>query len=644
MRLLSELWLPPVRLHFNYFLELCALIFLVAITIAYLSRKKFPVSIFKLFRVCLFLVVANVSLDILSCVLLDYSDTVPIIFCEIVTDLFYFTQVTMSYLLFAYILNTIGKSIHYAKVYYLTTIPSIIAILIILTNPIHHWIFSLPETISGVNDFIHGPAFIVLYIACGLNIFSTMVYTITFRKKLSNRLLLALFSITAIIVVYNIIQFIHPQYLLTGVAYTLSTMFVIVTVNNPDDMVDRSSKAFNNDALVYYINSQRQERQRRYYIVFDIESLGMFSATFGVVYANDLISSIRRFIERENKKTYIFKTQSSEFVLLLKTKEEQENMLKAIKKRFDEPFYIKDKVLNISISLFYFYNNGVFKNSDSYNEFIDRALSTINFRDTNYVELDETFINRINRDRRIREILEDCLKKKEGLHMVYQPIYDVNKKCFNHFEALIRLDNDELGYVGPAEFIPIAESFGLANEIDYFVLNETCAFLKRNPKIESLEINISCAEFFNNPSERFIKTIKKYHIDPRRICLEITETVAVKYPQKTKEFMDDLGQYGIQFAMDDFGSGYSNIARFITLPFSIAKLDKTLLEDATNIKIFFDSAINLFKNLNIPLVIEGVETEDQLAVAKEKQIDYIQGYYFSTPLKENDLLDFLKNH
>ena len=108
--------------------------------------------------------------------------------------------------------------------------------------------------------------------------------------------------------------------------------------------------------------------------------------------------------------------------------------------------------------------------------------------------------------------------------------------------------------------------------------------------------------------------------------------------------MNDLGQHGIKFAMDDFGSGYSNMARFITLPFSIAKLDKSLLNEQLNVGIFFNAAVNLFKNLNIPIVIEGVETEKQLAVAKENKIDYIQGYYFTKPLKEEDLLSFLKEH
>ena len=644
MQKLPYPWFIPGQMHYNYFLELCSLVFMVAFVIAYYSRKKFPTAVFKLFGVCLIAVTVTISLDILSCYLLDHADTVPIFWCEAATELMYFSHVLCSYLVFAYIFYSIGKTLKDNRLYYLTIIPTLIAAGVIFTNCIHHLIFNFSENGPGVYDYVHGPGHFILYIAAGLNMVSTLLYAVAFRKTMSKKLLFVLFTVTILFMIAVIIHMFQRAHLIYGIVYTLSMVFIILTVNDPDEKVDRISKAFNNEAFVDYINTQRTDRQRKHFIVFDIESFGMFNEKFGSLYANEVLSTIRHFIESVNKKVYIFKTHSSRFVILLRNREEQLQMVAAIRHRFSSSFTIKDKSIVLTINLFYFVNNDAFQNTDSYKDFVTRTLPTIDFKDSNYVELDEEFMKRINRDRRIKEILEECLRNNNGLYMVYQPIYDVGKKVFNHFEALIRLDNDELGYVGPAEFIPIAESSGLANEIDYFVLNETCAFLQRNPQVEILEINISCAEFFNNPSERFIKTIKKYHIDPRRICLEITETVAVKYPQKTKEFMDDLGQYGIQFAMDDFGSGYSNIARFITLPFSITKLDKTLLEDANNIKVFFDSAVNLFKSLNIPLVIEGVETEEQLKMVKEKQIEYIQGYYFSTPLKENDLLDFLKNH
>ena len=644
MIIFDAVWFIKDKLHYNYYLELCSLIFLVAITVAYFSRKKFPVAIFKLFGVCLLVLSANVFLDVASCVLLDRSDVIPIFLCEIVTELYYVSQVLASYLLFAYVFYSVGKSLKYTPLYLLTIVPSAIAVLLVLTNSIHHWIFDLTSTATGVYDFYHGPLFFSLYVATGTSLLASAIYTLVFKKKLPRRLIAVLYSIIGLVLTSNIIQAIQPAYILSGVSYTLSMIFAIVSVNDPDEKVDRISNAFNNDAFVDYINNQRLEKQRKFYIIFDIESFGMFNEAFGLLSSNALLYEVRKFLESVNKKAYIFKTQESRFVVLLKTEEEQLEMIDEIKKRFLSPFNIKNKSINVTVTLFYFKNKETFKNSDSYNDFINRTIPALNFRDSRYIELDERFMKRINRDRRIKEILEESLNSRKGLYMVYQPIYDMEGKCFNHFEALIRLENKELGYIGPSEFIPIAESFGLANEIDLFVLEETCAFLERNPSIDLLEVNISCAEFFNNPSDIFLRTIQNHRIDPKRICFEITETIAVKYQNKTRDFMNDLGQYGVKFAMDDFGSGYSNVARFISLPFSIAKLDKTLLSQESNVAIFLDSAIKLFKNLNIPIVVEGVENKEQLDYIRTKSIDFIQGYYFTKPLKEEELLDFLKEN
>ena len=630
-------------MHCNYYLEVCALIILTAITIAYFSRKKFPVATARLFGVGLISLVLNVSSDILFCVLLDHSNVVPLVWVELVADFFFSMQFVLSYSLFAFVFYSIGKSLKYSPIHLLTILPSAIGAVLFFTNWFHHLNFSFVlNNDTGLYDFVPGPTFMSLYVINWvLNVGATLAYTIGFRKKLPKEVLRALVSLLGVVGVAAVIQTIQPQYLLSGVAFTLSAMFAVVTVCDPDVKVDRVSKAFNDYAFIDYVNTQRFEKQRKHYIIFDIESFGMFSEKFGVVAANDLIYQVRKYIESVNKKTYIFRVMSARFVLLLRNKEEQEQMVEAINKRIKEPFAVKGHVVDITLDMLYFVNEGVFTNSDMYNNFMTRTLAIVNFKEETCIELDANFLQRISRDRRIKEILEECLKTKTGLYMVYQPIYDVNKKVFNHFESLIRLENDELGYIGPAEFIPIAENFGLANDIDFFVLNETCAFLQRNPSISGLEINISCAEFFNNPSERFMKIINSYDIDPSRIILEITETIAVKYPSKTKEFMSDLGQYGVKFAMDDFGSGYSNIARFITLPFSVAKLDKSLLGEQENISIFFDSAVTLFKNLNIPIVIEGVETEKQLKLAKDKKIEYIQGYYFSKPLREDLLIEFL---
>ena len=165
-------------MHCNYYLELCSLVFLVAITIAYFTRKKFPVATARLFGVGLISLCVNVGLDVLFCVLLDHSDVVPIGWVECVAELFFVMQFLLSYLLFAFVFYSVGKSLRYSPIYLLTIIPSAIGVILFFTNCIHHWNFSfVPDTEGGYN-FLPGPTFFSLYVLnWGLNYLATLIYT-----------------------------------------------------------------------------------------------------------------------------------------------------------------------------------------------------------------------------------------------------------------------------------------------------------------------------------------------------------------------------------------------------------------------------------------------------------------------------------
>ena len=225
--------------------------------------------------------------------------------------------------------------------------------------------------------------------------------------------------------------------------------------------------------------------------------------------------------------------------------------------------------------------------------------------------------------------------------MHYQPIYEINKHKFNHSEALIRFTDPDLGRITPTEFIPIAESCGLAQKIDRYVLKTTCEFLKKHPKIDFLDINISGAEFTTNPSKEFTQIVKSYGVDPKKLVIEVTETATIAYPDKLERFMKDMIKEGFSFAIDDFGTGYSNISRILQKSFSIIKFDKTFLATNETAEKILESMTSLLKNLKISIVIEGVETKEQYEHMKDLGIEYIQGYYFSKPLTEQAYIRFM---
>ena len=132
----------PTNLHVNYYLELASLVFLVAITIAYFSRKKFPVVSSTLFGIGLVTLVINLSLNLTFCQMLDYSNTVPTWCIELVADLYFVSLIFLSYLLYLYVLYASGKSVGNNKRYILTVIPTVCGFILFFTNCFHHWCFS----------------------------------------------------------------------------------------------------------------------------------------------------------------------------------------------------------------------------------------------------------------------------------------------------------------------------------------------------------------------------------------------------------------------------------------------------------------------------------------------------------------------
>ncbi len=179
--------------------------------------------------------------------------------------------------------------------------------------------------------------------------------------------------------------------------------------------------------------------------------------------------------------------------------------------------------------------------------------------------------------------------------------------------------------------------------IDTFVVDIACRVLAKHPEIDMFHLNISGAEFFHNPTKRIYDIVKKYGIEPKRICFEITESVAAKNPDLLMAFMNEMIQMGFSFALDDYGTGYSNILQVMKLPFATVKIDKTLLDEADKGKRILESTIKLFCELGLEIVVEGIESKAVLDRVTAMGAKQIQGYFFSPPLVEDDYVSFVKN-
>lgn len=224
--------------------------------------------------------------------------------------------------------------------------------------------------------------------------------------------------------------------------------------------------------------------------------------------------------------------------------------------------------------------------------------------------------------------------------LYFQPQVDKEKRIIGA-EALLRWPHPTKGYISPADFIPLAEESGLILALSEWVLDRACQELaewQHDPKLCTIQlaVNISAkqirqADFVDSIAKR----IKAYAINPLMLKLELTESVFLSNKDESINKMQNLRLLGIQFSMDDFGTGFSSLSYLKQLPLSQLKIDQSFIRDlGTDYmdNIMVQTIITLGRNFNLSIVAEGVETEEQLDFLRRFKCEIFQGYLFSKPI------------
>ncbi|MBE1555776.1 GGDEF domain-containing phosphodiesterase [Sporosarcina limicola] len=228
-----------------------------------------------------------------------------------------------------------------------------------------------------------------------------------------------------------------------------------------------------------------------------------------------------------------------------------------------------------------------------------------------------------------------------NLQVVYQPLFDVASGEVNMYEALVRWEDDELGFITPDELIPIAEENGLIHEIGTFVLEEAAKLAtdwdKKGHPV-SISVNSSVREFSNSRMrDKIIEILRVTGCPANRLQLEITEKFAfqAEEEQSIVQQMTELQDVGIEFTLDDFGTGYASFRYMQHLPISKIKIDKLFIQSLmtqSKTQQLVEGMIRFGKSMGLYVVAEGVETEGQFELLISMGVDAIQGYYIGIPL------------
>lgn len=250
----------------------------------------------------------------------------------------------------------------------------------------------------------------------------------------------------------------------------------------------------------------------------------------------------------------------------------------------------------------------------------------------------------------ISMLLDEALQQND-LSVHYQPKVDAKGECIG-LEALARWHSSVLGCVSPAVFIPIAEEYRMISRLTDLIIQKVCAQIAQWSKVGlpllPVAINISLLDFSQADfMSKLVKYLADFNVKPNQIELELTETSLEANQVHSLKLMQTLQDWGFTITVDDFGVGYSNIARLADYPIDKLKLDRSLISKVTSStrqKSLVKAMHVMCDELNIKCVAEGVETEEQVLIMSEMGCKEFQGYYFSKPMSAQVYAEYINQN
>lgn len=379
-------------------------------------------------------------------------------------------------------------------------------------------------------------------------------------------------------------------------------------------------------------------------LYLDIDYFQEFNEALGHTFGNRLLTQVAQRLKALIKKGDLLGYYGGdEFVIVLPVLQDvmaAEMVARRVFNAMINPIQVDEHKLQVSMSIGIAMGPADATDSESLLRRAESALKDSKANGRNGYAFYSQRLNTTASERlRMDQLLRGALERNE-FSIAYQAIVSDHGSRLKGFEALIRWHNPELGWVSPAVFIPIAEQIGLISDIGLWVLRESAEQLKswqaRYDRPMTMSINVSPRQFHDESILPAVKSvIGKTGIAPSSLQLEVTEGLFLSASERTLNNIRLLKSSGIKLALDDFGTGFSSLSYLNQLPFDVLKVDKSFVDGlATNDRdrAMVTAIISIAHGLSMDVVVEGVETPEQVHILRELSADALQGYYYSKPV------------
>ena len=392
------------------------------------------------------------------------------------------------------------------------------------------------------------------------------------------------------------------------------------------------------------------DRTKYAVLFFNVKNFKAVNELFGVESGDVVLQNIFRTLTHSKLSPVITaRVESDHFVCLVENKNLDFEELTSV---CDNKFVKDGKCMNLIIRCGIFY---VEEKPMKISGMIDRAKLAKRYITDEYVQpymvYDHSMqVAYIDKAKLAGELQEGIAK--EQFNVYYQPVIDTKTGKIASAEALIRWIHPDKGFISPALFIPALEENGHISELDFYVLKKVWQFIndrcENNKFVVPISVNLSWMDFYDEiMMEKILKEMDRFRENGREHTarFEITETSYAAIRENRSGILESLRIKNAKILLDDFGSGFSSFGMLQDYDFDILKIDMSFIRkigENPKTKSIVHSIIGMAHEIGIKTVAEGVETEEQVSFLRQSGCDYIQGYYYSKPLPEEEFVEFLE--
>lgn len=506
---------------------------------------------------------------------------------------------------------------------------------------------------SVEHGYERGPWFFLMYATTILYIMYDIAYIVRYHRFFNAMKMLAISAVIPIGALSMLTQMVRPDLLVEMFGGAVSLLIVSIGIQRPEDYIDSFTLLMRHSCYAHDMKRSFYNDRHVHIIMLNIGNFQTIQAIIGFDDATKVLMKVADTIREVNKRLHgraeLYYLDNGRYRLVFQqdAREKAEEVAEALIRELKETQSING--LDINLTPFIVLARcpeeiGDFKMLMSFgadfhvkHHYTGQVMYASELYDKRQLEIQNN----------IDHIIERALEE-ESFRVYYQPIYSTAQKRFVSAEALIRLIDPQHGFVSPETLITAAEKNGAIHKIGELVFEKVCRFIASEEfqklGLDYIEINLSVAQIMNGDlPDTLFEIMKKYDISADKINLEITETAAAYAQRVMMENLEKLKKAGINFSLDDYGTGYSNMHRVIQLPLKIIKLDKSFVDENNNPKmwIFLENTVKMLKDMNMEIVVEGVETQEMLDAFSRLECDYIQGYFFSKPIPRKDFIAFI---